>query len=65
MDLFNLQVKNGLCVYYEISLNIILDTYNKVMVFSPDYRRIMKNLQNAEDNLQHSKKIHGSRRDTL
>lgn len=34
---------------YIISLNIILDTYNKVMVFSPDYRRIMKNLQNVED----------------
>lgn len=60
-----LQVKNDPCVYHKISLNIILDTPNKVMIFSPDYTKIMRNLQNAEDNLQSSKKVHRSRRDTL
>lgn len=54
MDLLMLQVKNGFCVYHKISLNIILDISNKVMIFSPDYTRIMRNLKNAEFTKQES-----------
>lgn len=51
MDLLMLTVKNGLCIFHNIALNTLLDTYNKVLIFSPNNSMIVGNfMQNTDDN---------------